>query len=122
MATVYSDGLTMVRAGRKVAPNVLGGKARVIEWDFATLPVGNIGDVLVCGKIKKGERVLAGSEFHSALTSGGATATGAYGTYAVGADSKTLGALVDVDAFLAAQSGGLQRFAKNSILDCYRHR
>ena len=104
MATVYSDGLTLVRAGKKVAPNVLGGKLRVIEWNFASLPAGNIGDVLVCGKIRKGERVLSGTEYHSALTSGGAQATGAYGTYAVNPDGMTLGAAVTTGLYLAAAS------------------
>lgn len=104
MATVYSDEMVKVRAGRNLQSNQYQGKVRFIQWDFASLPAGNIGDVLVCGKIRKNEKVIHGFEFHTALTSGGATATGSYGTYLVGADGVTLGAVDNATRFLAATS------------------
>jgi hypothetical protein len=103
-ATVYSDAFTIVRAGRKVAPNIFGGSLRTLFWNFASLPAGNVADVLVCGKLYKGDRVLGGNECHGALTSGGSTATGSYGTYAVLADGISLGAVVTAAKFLAASS------------------
>ena len=103
-ATLYGDEFTIVRAGRRVAPNVFGGKPRLLKWDFASLPAGAIADVLVCGKIYKGDRVISGREAHSALTSGAGVATGAYGTYLVLADGLSLGAVDDVDRFLVATS------------------
>lgn len=99
MATVYSDNLARTRAGRNNPANFQAGKVRIQVWDFASLPVGNIGDVLVCFKLEKDERLILGREFHSAL---GGTATGAYGTYLVGTDGVTLGAVDDIDRFLAA--------------------
>jgi hypothetical protein len=104
MATVYSDDWAKVRLARSVNPNVMGGSLRHIFWDFASLPAGNVADVLVCGKIYKGDRVLGGNEAHGALTSGGSTATGSYGTYAVLADGITLGAVSSAAKFLAATS------------------
>jgi len=101
-ATVYSDAWTLARAGRRHNPNIAGGRQRALYWEFLSLPVGNIGDVLVCGKMFKGERFVGGLERHSALTSGGGTATGAVGTYAVATDGITLGAIIDVDEYLAA--------------------
>jgi hypothetical protein len=100
MATIYSDGFTKVRAGRNLNSNEWGGKARILMWDFASLPAGNIGDVLVCGKIRKDERVLFGIEFHSAHTG----ASGSYGTYAVLSDGISLGAADSAARFLAATS------------------
>lgn len=102
MATVYSDDWTKVRAGRRVGPNVMTGNMGYLYWDFASLPAGNIGDVLVCGKIYKGDRVIGGRECHGALSSAGGTATGSYGTYAVLSDGVSLGAVDDADEFLAA--------------------
>lgn len=104
MATLYSDEFTKIRAGRRIQANQRGGKYRVLEWDFASLPAGNVGDVLVCGKIRKHERVLGGREAHSALSSGAGTATGSYGTYAILDDGLSLGAVDDVDRFLIATS------------------
>jgi hypothetical protein len=102
MATVYGDDWTKVRAGRRFNPNSAGGRQRALYWEFASLPAGNIGDVLVCGKMYKGERFVGGLERHSALSSGGGAATGAVGTYAVADDGITLGAIIDVDEYLAA--------------------
>jgi hypothetical protein len=104
MATIYSDQLVNWRAGRRQQANVFQGKHRVIFWDFASLPAGNIADVLVCGKIRKGERVMMGREAHSALSSGAGTATASYGTYAILADGQSLGAADDNDRFLVATS------------------
>lgn len=101
-ATVYGDDWTKVRAGRRVAPNVFGSKPRIIIWDFASLPAGNIGDVLVCGKLYKGDKVVQGREFHSALSSGAGAATNSIGTYTIKADGLSLNAVNDVDGFLAA--------------------
>lgn len=102
MATVYSDAWTMNRAGRRTNPNISGGRQRALFWEFASLPAGNIADVLVCGKMFKGERFVGGLERHSALSSAGGTATGSIGTYAVADDGITLGAVIDADEFLAA--------------------
>lgn len=101
-ATVYSDELTAWRAGRRQQPNIFNKRFR--GWTFASLPAGNIGDVLVCAFLRKGERVLIGNETHSALSSGAGTATGSYGTYFVDADGQSLGAVDDADRFLAATS------------------
>lgn len=101
MATVYSDGFALARSGRKAAPSVDGSRGQVLRWDFASLPAGNIGDILVCGILRKGSVVLDGFEFHSAM---GGTATGAYGTYAIGPDGQSLGAVITVAKFLAATS------------------
>lgn len=100
--TIYSDGWTKVRAGRKVGPNEMGGSLRHIFWNFASLPAGATADILVCGKIYKGDRVLGGAECHSALDSTEVAATGAYGTYAVLADGLSLGAVITAAKFLAA--------------------
>jgi len=102
MATVYGDGWTKVRAGRLIGPNTQGGRQRALYWEFLSLPAGNIGDVLVCGKMYKNERFVGGLERHSALSSAGGAATGAVGTYAVASDGITLGAIIDVDEYLAA--------------------
>ena len=100
MATVYSDQFTKIRNSRLLQSNEADGKVRTLRWDFASLPAGNIGDILVCGRLPKGARVLLGREAHSALTSGGGTATGAYGIYAcAGATGLDLGAVIDVDRF-----------------------
>lgn len=104
MATIYSDQLVIARAGRRLQPNERDGKIRALHWDFASLPAGNIADVLVCGKIRKGDRVLGGREAHSALTSGGLVATGSYGTYAIASDGQSLGAVDVADRFLVATS------------------
>ena len=101
MATVYSDGFTKVRAGRLIQSNETRGKVRTLNWDFASLPAGNIADVLVCGILPKGARVLQGREFHSAM---GGSATGAYGVYAIDTDGLSLGTVVDDDKFLTATS------------------
>lgn len=99
MATIYSDFVTRQRAGRLLPSNLVGGKVRIATWDFASLPAGNIGDVLVCFKLFKDERFVFGKEFHSAM---GGSATGAYGTYSVGTDGLTLGAVDSSGRFLAA--------------------
>ncbi len=104
MANLYSDEFTKVRAGRRVAPSIFGGKTRIIKWDFASLPAGAIGDILTLGKIYKDDMVVLGREFHSALTSGASTATGAYGTYTIKTDGLTPNAVDDVDRFLVATS------------------
>ncbi len=119
MATLYSDAITNWRAGRRQQPNVFHGKTRVIYWDFASLPAGNVGDVLVCGKIRKGERAIIGREAHSALTSGGSTATGSYGTYSVAADGQSLGAVDDADRFLVASS--FEAAGGNFLADTIAH-
>lgn len=103
MATVYSDQLVNLNTNaRRQHATVWQGKRRALVWNFASLPAGNIADVLVLCKIRKGERVLGGNEAHGALSSGGGTATGSIGTYAIDADGRTLGALEDVDRFLEA--------------------
>lgn len=102
MATVYDDNLTKNRAGRSTGPNAHGGRQRGLYWEFLSLPAGNVGDVLVCGKMFKGERFVGGLERHSALTSGGAAATASIGNYSVASDGITLGALIDIDEYLAA--------------------
>src|SRR5258705_6291675 len=102
MATIYSDQLTRSRAGRLNPANQQAGKVRIQMWDFATIPAGNIADVYVLFKLEKDERVILGREFHTALSSGGATATGSIGTYFVGADGLTLGAVDSAARFLAA--------------------
>jgi hypothetical protein len=99
MATVYSDQLTRQRLGRNLKANEWAGKVRPVVWTFASLPAGNIGDVLVCGRIRNGERVMQGREFHSAM---GGTATGAYSTYAIGVDGNSLGAVITAGKYLAA--------------------
>jgi hypothetical protein len=105
VATVYSDQLTSIRSNRRVKPNEAGGgRLMPIFWNFASLPAGNIADVLVCGIIPKGARVLYGLECHSALSSGAGTATGSYGTYLIGSDGVTLGAVDSAARFLAASS------------------
>ena len=101
---VYSDDMVKVRAGRRVAPNVFGGKTRIIAWDFASLAANTAADIFVCGKLYKGDKVIVGAEFHSALTSGGSTATGSYGTYTVQGDGVTPLAVDDVDRYLVATS------------------
>lgn len=118
MATVYSDELVNLRAGRRQQANVFSGKARVIKWNFASLAAGNVGDVLVCGKIRKNDRVVFGREAHSALTSGGSTATGAYGIYAVTTNGD-LGAVVTVDKFLVATS--FEAAGGNLLADTIAH-
>lgn len=102
LATVYSDAWTKVRAGRHVDPQDHRGKARVASWDFASLPAGNIADVLVCAKLYKGDKCFGGREAHGALSSAGGTATGSYGTYAVLTDGLSLGAADSAARFLAA--------------------
>lgn len=104
MATFYSDTMAAVRLGKKVAPSAHRGKVQSVYWDFASLPANTAADIFVCAKLYKGDRCIGGLENHGALTSGGGTATGAYGTYAVGSDGITLGAVDDVDRFLAAAS------------------
>lgn len=101
MATLYSDSWTLARAGRKDKPSAAGSKISAILWNFASLPAGNIGDLLVLGKMFKGDRVLGGAEAHGALGTG---ATGAYGTYLVAADGMTLAAADSAARFLAATS------------------
>lgn len=104
MATIYSDQMVKIRAGRSLNPTDSAGKLRIEVWDFASLAAGTLADVLVCFKLYKDERILFGREFHSALTSGAGTATGSYGTYAVGTDGITLGAVDDVDRYLTPTS------------------
>jgi len=101
---VYSDEWTKVRAGRRLAPYVYGGKPRIIKWDFASLSANTAADIFVCGMIKKDDMVIVGKEFHKALTSGGSTATGSYGTYTVSNDGLTPLAIDDVDRYLVATS------------------
>lgn len=115
MATVFSDQLTKVRAGRNLPPNQNAGKVRIAVWDFASLPVGNLGDVLVCFKLEKDERVILGREFHSALSSGAGTATGSYGTHSVGVDGVSLGAADSAARFLAATS--FEAAGQNGLAD-----
>lgn len=104
MATVYSDQFTKVRNGRRLQPNEDRGLIQSMFWNFASLPAGNIADVLVCGILPKGARVVGGLECHSALTSGGATATASVGTYLIASDGITLGAADSAARFLAATS------------------
>lgn len=99
MATLFSDGWTKIRAGRNLQSHEWYGKARVVQWNFASLPAGNIGDVLVCAKLRANERVLQGREFHSAM---GGTATGAYSTFAVSQDGLGIGAIITAGKYLAA--------------------
>ena len=101
-ATVYSDGLAKARAARRTKPSDHYGIGAVLSWTFAALPAGNIADVLVGAKLYKGDKVFTGWETHSALSSGGGVATGSVGVHAILADGMSLGALVDVDRFLAA--------------------
>ena len=119
MATLYSDYLANWRLGRRQAPNVFHGKMRVVHWLFAALPAGNIADVLVCGKMRKGERATGGREVHSALSSGGGTCTNSYGIYAVDADGQSVGAVSDVDRFLVATS--FEAAGGNPIADTIAH-
>lgn len=119
MATVYSDELVNWRAGRRQQANVFSGKARLIKWNFASLAAGNIGDVLVCGKIRKNDRVVFGREAHSALSSSSGTATGAYGIYAVASDGQSLGAVSDVDRFLVATD--FEAAGANLLADSIAH-
>lgn len=99
MATLFSDGWTKIRAGRNLQANEWYGKGRIIQWDFASLPAGNIGDVLVCGKIRANERVVQGREFHSAM---GGSATGAYSTFTPSSDGLGIGAIITAGKYLAA--------------------
>ena len=99
MATLFSDELTRLRAGRNYKSNEMGGKVRILKWDFASLPAGNIGDILCCGILRKDERVLLGREFHSAM---GGTATGAYSTFTLSADKTNIGAIITAGKYLAA--------------------
>ena len=106
MATVYSDQYAAFRSGRRQAPNVFQGKVRVIYWDFASLAAGNIGDVLVCGILRAGERVIAMAEAHTT-----AAGTHSYGTYALASDGVSLGAVDSATRFssaLAAAAGNNQ--------------
>ena len=102
MATVYGDHWTLARAGRRFNPNAQGGRQRALYWEFLSLPAGNVGDVLVCGKMFKGERFVGGLERHSALAATGGPCEGAYGTYAVATDGITLGAVIDADEYIAS--------------------
>ena len=99
MATLFSDQLTKVRAGRNLKANEWEGKLRIFMWNFASLPAGNIGDVLVCARIPKDFRAVQGREFHSAM---GGTATGAYSTFAIANDGIGLGAIITAGKYLAA--------------------
>jgi hypothetical protein len=101
MATVYSDEFTKVRAGRRLQANETQGKFRILKWDFASLPAGNIGDVLVCGIIHARERVVLGRLF---FTAQGGTSTAAVGNYAIASDGLTLGAVIASGKYLAAAS------------------
>jgi hypothetical protein len=119
MATIYSSEMTLLRQNRPVPSTRYGGKLRSICWDFPSLPAGNVGDVLVCGVLRQHERVLIGREYHSALSSGGGTATGSYGSYRASGYHATgqpeLGAVDDVDRFLAATS--FEAAGQNFIAD-----
>src|SRR5262245_19281967 len=101
MATVYSDQMARVRAGRNIPANLWDGKVRIAVFDFASLPAGNLGDILVLFKLEKDERLIFGKMFNSAL---GTSATAAVGTYSVGTDGITLGAVDLAGRFLAATS------------------
>lgn len=102
MANVFSDEWTKVRAGRRVSPYAFGGHPRIIKWDFASTPAGNVGDILVCGRINKDDMVIEGKEFHSALSSDTAATTVSYGTYTIQGGGLEPLAADDVDRFLAA--------------------
>lgn len=104
MANIYGDEWTKIRAGRRVEPTSSIAKGRILKGDYASLPAGNIGDVIVFGKIYKGDMVVMGREFHSALSSAGGTATGSFGTYTVQSDGLTPNAVDDVDRYLVATS------------------
>lgn len=97
MATVFSDQLAKVRAGRNLNPSDRHGKVRIAEWEFASLPAGNIGDILPLFRLQANERVLLGSMVHSAAGAG----TFDIGTYEVGPNGD-LGAVEDQDRFAIA--------------------
>jgi hypothetical protein len=114
MATVYSDQIVKVRAGRDLNPNDWHGKVRIIEWEFASLPAGNVGDILVLGRLQANERVLLGSMVHTA----GGAGTFDIGTYAINADG-SLGAVITQAAFAAALSGAtttVEAFPQATVL------
>jgi hypothetical protein len=100
MATIYSDPLVRARAGRNLLSHEYLGKLRVAEWEFAALPVGNIGDVLVLGRFRNGERMLHGSMVHTAAGAG----TFDIGTYAITATGD-LGAVITQALFVSGLAG-----------------
>ncbi len=101
-ATVYSDSWTKVRAGRRNSPINQSAKLTGLPWNFASLPAGNVADVLVCNMLYKGDIVIGGNVAHTALDATGGPATGSVGTYAVLADGISLGAVSSAAKFLAA--------------------
>ena len=103
MATVYSDQLVRQRAGRNLQPYEWLGKQRTVVWDFASLAAGNIGDVLVLGRMLKDDRIVGGWEMHSA----GGAGTYNLGTYLIGADNITLGAADSAARFISGGSNAV---------------
>lgn len=102
MATVYGNEVTKQRAGRNLNPDEWGGKIRIVRWSFTTPAAGNnIGDVWVLGRLRKGDRVLAGGQSIHAAAGAGTFNIGTYGI-AAGGD---LGAVVDADAVASALAG-----------------
>lgn len=97
MATIYSDEVVRQRAGRDMQPHEWQGKMRIIKWDFASLPAGNIGDILVLGRIRANERLLFG---HSTQSGAGA-GTHNIGTYAIAGDGISLGAVISANRYTA---------------------
>ncbi|MGH2625297.1 MAG: hypothetical protein ACRDHY_01435 [Anaerolineales bacterium] len=79
MATIYSDNLVRARAGRNLNAHEAQGKLRILFYNFASLPAGAIGDVLVLGRMRSGERLVYGRETHAAAGIG----TFNIGTYAI---------------------------------------
>jgi len=103
MATIYADELVRQRAGRNLQPHEWHGKVREIKYDFAALPAGNVGDVLVLGRLLKDERILLGAEWHSA----GGAGTFHIGTYAIAADGISLGAVITAAQFVNGASNAV---------------
>src|SRR5262247_1009972 len=102
MATIYGTQIALNRTGREMQPNYHWGKCRIAAWDHTLAAQAAINDVVVVGKLPARARVIFGREFHSAMTTGGAAATGQLGSYAVASDGITLGAVVDDDKWQAA--------------------
>jgi len=103
MATIYSDNLVRQRAGRNLNYHEHSGKLRILFWNFASLPAGNIGDVLVLGRLLVGDRLVYGRETHSA----GGAGTFNIGTYGILVNGD-LGAVITANLYTAtALSAGV---------------
>lgn len=92
MANTFSDQLTkLLRTSTQQLPqsNEIQGKTVCWRWSITLAAQAAINDVIMLVKLPRAMRVLLGREYHSAMTTGGAAATGEIGTYQVLAGSLT---------------------------------